>query len=185
MRVITGRARGAVLAAPKGMQTRPTLDQVKEGIFSAIQFEVEGRRVLDLFAGSGQLGIEALSRGAQRAVFVDHSREACRIIRGNLEKTGFTEEAEVVCSDYLGYLHSCRQKFDLIFLDPPYAEIFLENALKTISEIDILSKSGIIVCERESGRTLDENFGSFCRSRDYRYGRAEVTLYRRAQHSEG
>jgi 16S rRNA (guanine966-N2)-methyltransferase len=87
MRVITGSARGVRLQAPKGMDTRPTLDQVKEGIFSAIQFEVEGRRVLDLFAGSGQMGIEALSRGAKSAVFVDMRQDACAVVRSNLEKT--------------------------------------------------------------------------------------------------
>ena len=86
MRVITGSARGMALKAPKGMDTRPTMDQVKEGIFSAIQFEVEGRRVLDLFAGSGQMGIEALSRGAKSAVFVDSRDDACKVVRENLSK---------------------------------------------------------------------------------------------------
>ncbi len=104
MRVITGTARGMTLKAPKGMDTRPTMDQVKEGIFSAIQFEVEGRRALDLFAGSGQLGIEALSRGAREAVFVDARRDACQVVRENLTKTRLTERAQVVQMDYLSYL---------------------------------------------------------------------------------
>ena len=154
MRVITGSARGVRLQAPKGMDTRPTLDQVKEGIFSAIQFEVEGRRVLDLFAGSGQMGIEALSRGAKSAVFVDMRQDACAVVRSNLEKTRLTTNAQVLRSDYLSYLSHCRETFDLIFLDPPYAEIFLENALKSISEIDILSECGILICERPAEKAL-------------------------------
>ena len=176
MRVITGSARGVRLQAPKGMDTRPTLDQVKEGIFSAIQFEVEGRRVLDLFAGSGQMGIEALSRGAKSAVFVDMRQDACAVVRSNLEKTRLTTNAQVLRSDYLSYLSHCRETFDLIFLDPPYAEIFLENALKSISEIDILSECGILICERPAEKTLPALIGCLHVSPEYRYGRGAVSL---------
>ena len=179
MRVITGSARGVRLQAPTGMDTRPTLDQVKEGIFSAIQFEVEGRRVLDLFAGSGQMGIEALSRGAKSAVFVDMRQDACAVVRSNLEKTRLTTNAQVLRSDYLSYLSHCRETFDLIFLDPPYAEIFLENALKSISEIDILSECGILICERPAEKTLPAQIGCLHVSREYRYGRVAVSLYRK------
>ena len=180
MRVITGSARGTVLKAPRGMQTRPTMDQVKEGLFSAIQFEIEGRRVLDLFAGSGQLGIEALSRGAKHAVFVDASREACGVVRENLAKTRLAERAQLVQSNYLGYLARCRETFDLVFLDPPYAEVFLETALKKISEIDILSDSGIIICERPAQKQLPGDVPGLLHYRDYRYGKTAVTLYRKA-----
>lgn len=179
MRVITGSARGVRLQAPKGMDTRPTLDQVKEGIFSAIQFEVEGRRVLDLFAGSGQMGIEALSRGAKSAVFVDMWQDACAVVRSNLEKARLTTNAQVLRSDYLSYLSHCRETFDLIFLDPPYAEIFLENALKSISEIDILSECGILICERPAEKALPAQIGCLHVSREYRYGRVAVSLYRK------
>lgn len=184
MRVITGSARGMALKAPKGMDTRPTLDQVKEGIFSAIQFEVEGRRVLDLFAGSGQMGIEALSRGARSAVFVDRGAEAVKTVRENLEKTKLSERAKIVRADYLSYLAAYRETFDLIFLDPPYAEVFLESSLKRISEIDILSDSGIIITERPFGKALPAEIPGLYRSRDYRYGRAAVTIYRKAQSTE-
>ena len=156
MRVITGTARGVPLKAPKGMDTRPTMDQVKEGIFSAIQFEVEGRRALDLFAGSGQLGIEALSRGAAHCTFVDKGREPIAVIRENLKKTRLEERATVVQADYSSWLKTCRQQYDLILLDPPYAEVFLETALKIVSEIDILTNSGIIVCERPFDKSLPE-----------------------------
>ena len=179
MRVITGTARGVPLKAPRGMDTRPTMDQVKEGIFSAIQFEIEGRTALDLFAGSGQLGIEALSRGAAHCTFVDKGREPVSVIRENLKKTRLEERAEVVQADYSSYLKTCRGQFDLILLDPPYAEIFLETALKIISEIDILTNSGIIVCERPFEKSLPDDIPGLVRYRDYRYGKAAVTIFRR------
>ena len=181
MRVITGSARGVPLRAPKGMDTRPTLDQVKEGLFSAIQFEVEGRRALDLFAGSGQLGIEALSRGAKSAVFVDMRRDACDIVRENLTKTRLLERAQIVRSDFQTYLKTCRQTFDLVFLDPPYAEKFLENAMFLISEIDILSDGGIIITERPKEKPLDGAFSGLARSKDYLYGKTAITLFRREE----
>ena len=158
MRVITGTARSTPLKAPKGMETRPTLDQVKEGLFSAIQFDVPGARALDLFAGSGQLGIEALSRGAARAVFVDCRRDALDVVRENLAKTRLETRAQVVRMDYMAYLASCREQFDLIFLDPPYAEKSLETAIQRLSEIDILSDGGIIITERPKEKPLDGAF---------------------------
>ena len=179
MRVITGSARGTKLQSLKGLQTRPTMDQVKEGIFSAIQFEVEGRTVLDLFAGSGQLGIEALSRGAEHAVFADAQKDACDVVRANLEKTHLAGKADVVQTDYLSYLSGCRRKFALIFLDPPYAETFLENALKTISQIDILTQSGIIICERPYEKQLSAEYAGFSHYRDYHYGKTAITIYRK------
>ena len=179
MRVITGSARGRRLNELKGYDTRPTTDKVKEGIFSAVQFEVEGARVLDLFAGTGQLGIEALSRGAQRAVFVDRRTDAVKLIRENLALTRLEDGAQVVCGDSMAYLNALREKFDLIFLDPPYAEIFLENALKSISEIDILSECGILICERPAEKTLPAQIGCLHVSREYRYGRVAVSLYRK------
>ncbi len=179
MRVITGTARGVPLKAPKGMDTRPTMDQVKEGIFSAIQFEIEGRTALDLFAGSGQLGIEALSRGAAHCTFVDKGKEPIAVIRENLKKTRLEDHATVAQADYSSYLKTCRTQFDLILLDPPYAEIFLETALKIISEIDILTNSGIIVCERSFEKSLPDEIPGLVRYRDYRYGKAAVTIFRR------
>ena len=178
MRVISGSARSIPLLSRDGLDTRPTADRVKEAIFSAIQFEVEGRRVLDLFAGSGQMAIEALSRGAAEAVLVDQSKESISIIKQNLNKTRLADRARVVCSDYMEYLNRSGERFDLIFLDPPYREKFLENALKRISEIDILKSGGIIVCERPADKALPDDFAAFRRVRDYRYGRTGVTLYR-------
>ena len=179
MRVITGKARGVQLKTPDGMTTRPTTDRVKEALFSIIQFEIPTARVLDLFGGTGQLGIEALSRGAKSAVFVDAGEPACRLIRENLKRTKLENEAKVVRSDYLDYLKRCREKFDIIFLDPPYAEVFLENSLKCITEIDILQTGGIIVTERPVGKELPWDFEGFTRSKDYKYGNTVLTIYRR------
>lgn len=179
MRVITGKARGVTLKTPDGMQTRPTTDRVKEALFSIIQFDIPNACVLDLFGGTGQLGIEALSRGAKRAVFVDEREDACRLIKENLRRTRMEQDGQVVRSDYLAYLSRCREKFDLIFLDPPYAEVFLENSLKQITEIDILQSGGIIVAERPLGKDLPWEFSGFTRSKDYKYGKTLLTLYRK------
>ena len=179
MRVITGKARGIVLKTPEGMATRPTADRVKEALFSIIQFEIPAARVLDLFGGTGQLGIEALSRDAKSAVFVDESEDACRLIRENLKRTKLEAQARVVRSDYLAFLKTCRDKFDIILLDPPYAEVFLENSLKMITEIDILETGGIIVAERPLGKELPWEFSGYVRSRDYKYGRTLITIYRK------
>ena len=179
MRVITGKARGVQLKTPEGMLTRPTADRVKEALFSIIQFEVPGAKVLDLFGGTGQLGIEALSRGAKSAVFADAREDACRLIRENLKRTRLEQDARVIRSDYLDYLSKCRDRFDIIFLDPPYAEVFLENALKRITEIDILETNGIIIADRPVGKELPWEFDGYARSRDYKYGKTLLTVYRK------
>ena len=179
MRVITGKARGVQLKTPDGMLTRPTADRVKEACFSIIQFDLPGARVLDLFGGTGQLGIEALSRGAKSAVFVDQREDACKLIRENLRRTKMESDAKVVRSDYLDYLRRTKEQFDIIILDPPYAEVFLENALKCISEIDILCSGGIIVTERPVEKELPFEFDGFTRSKNYKYGKTLITLYRK------
>ena len=179
MRVIAGSARGIPLKTPDGMQTRPTADRVKEAMFSIIHFDIPGAKVLDLFGGTGQLGIEALSRGASAATFVDQSESACRLIRENLRRTKFENTGNVVRGDYMEYLSRCREQYDIILLDPPYAEVFLENALKRITEIDILRSGGIIVAERPLGKELPWDFEGYTRSKDYKYGQILLTLYRK------
>ncbi len=179
MRVITGKARGVALKTPEGLQTRPTADRVKEALFSIIQFDIPGARVLDLFGGTGQLGIEALSRGAKSVVFVDEREDSCRLIKENLRRTKLEGEGQVIRSDYLAYLKNCRDSFDIIFLDPPYAEVFLENSLNCITEIDILRSGGIIVAERPLGKELPWDFSGYSRSKDYKYGKTLLTLYRK------
>ena len=180
MRVITGTARGVQLKTPDGMVTRPTTDRVKEAMFSIIHFDIPGADVLDLFGGTGQLGIEALSRGAKSAVFVDAGDPACKLIKENLKRTKLDGSARVIRADYLEFLRRTGEKFDIILLDPPYAEVFLENALNCITEIHILRQGGIIVAERPLSKELPWEFGGYQRSKDYKYGNTLLTVYRKA-----
>lgn len=179
MRVITGTARGKRLKELSGMETRPTTDRVKEGLFNIIQFDIEGRKVLDLFGGTGQLGIEALSRGAVACTFVDARKDAAALIRENLKVTGLGERARVVQGDSLAFLASCREKYDLIFLDPPYGTGLLEKALEQACGIDILSEHGIMVCESAVDQALPALPAPYEKGREYRYGKIKITLYRR------
>ena len=179
MRVVAGAAKGIQLKTPEGMLTRPTADRVKEAMFSIIQFDLPGARVLDLFGGTGQLGIEALSRGAQSATFVDAREDACRLIKENLKKAKMENSGRVVRSDYRDYLNRCQEKYDIIILDPPYIEDFIENSLNLISEIDILQTNGIIVTERPLDKEIPSAFADFSRSKDYKYGKTLVAIYRR------
>ena len=184
MRVITGTARGRRLKSLEGLDTRPTADRVKEGTFNIIQFDLEGRRVLDLFAGTGQMGIEALSRGAVSAVFVEQRRDAAAIVRDNLKTTLLDNKARVVCGDAMAYLASAKEKFDIIFIDPPYAAKLWDNALAAISRFDILSNHGIIVCESPMEQEMPEMQPPHYLHRTYRYGRIKVTTYHREEGRE-
>lgn len=176
MRVITGIARGRRLDTLPGEATRPTSEKVKESLFSAIQFDIEGRRVLDLFAGSGQLGIEALSRGASGCVFVDKNTDAVRVIRQNLQHTGLAASAQVLGTDALSYLTRPNDRFDLVFLDPPYAAQLLLPALTNVAPL--VNDGGIIVCETEDGVELPQRVDRFSIARTYKFGRICVWLYR-------
>ena len=174
MRVITGSARGCRLQTLEGNDVRPTTERVKEAMFSAIQFDIEGRRVLDLFAGTGQLGIECLSRGAREAVFVDSSRDAVKIVKDNLKTCGFS--APVLQMDALSYLRSCG-KFDLIFIDPPYDSGVYESVLETINSVDLLSDGGIIMCESRREKSLPEMNAPYRKVKEYNYGKVKLCLY--------
>lgn len=162
------------------MDTRPTTDKVKESLFNIIQFEIEGRRVLDLFGGTGQLGIEALSRGADHCTFVDMRKEAAALIRENLRLTGLSERSRVVQGDALSFLSSCGEKFDVILLDPPYHTELLEKSVKRITEFDILREHGIMICESAAERELPALPPPYERGREYRYGKIRLTVCRRA-----
>lgn len=179
MRVITGSARGRRLKELEGMETRPTTDRVKEGLFNILQFDIEGRRVLDLFAGTGQLGIECLSRGAASAVFVDRRADAVKLIRENLKITELTDRARVVSGDSMEYLKSIREKFDIVLLDPPYAAGLLEGAVAHLARFDILAPHGIIVAEHPAEMAMPALTAPYRLHRTYRYGKIGLTVYRR------
>jgi 16S rRNA (guanine(966)-N(2))-methyltransferase RsmD len=178
MRVITGSARGRRLKELQGMDTRPTTDKVKEGLFSIIQFDIEGRRVLDLFAGTGQLGIEALSRGAAEAVFVEKRMDAVRLVKENLTLCQLQDQARVHAGDSLAYLRS-GEKFDLIFLDPPYGSNLLDQALEMIATFDICRAHGIIVAESAADKVLPALAPPYRLYREYRYGQIKLTVFHR------
>lgn len=174
MRVITGTARGRRLKTPENYDIRPTTDNVKESVFNIVQFDIEGRRVLDLFAGTGQLGIECLSRGAESVVFVDKSRDALNIVRDNLKTCGF--KAQVVQEDAESFLRHCG-KFDLIFVDPPYDSGLYAPVLRAVNTFDILSDGGIIVCEARREERLPDMDAPYLKSREYNYGKVKICIY--------
>ena len=182
MRVITGIARGKNLKTLEGNDVRPTSQKVKEAVFSAIQFDIEGRRVLDLFAGSGQLGIEALSRGAESAVFVDNSAASVKIINQNLESTGLQSNARVYNGDYASFAAMSRDVFDIVFLDPPYQKGLLVPALKSV--LPLMSDYGIIICEYPPEVEIPQSIGGFEIAKTYRYGKINVSVYRKGAKNE-
>ena len=179
MRVITGLAKGKRLETPEGKDVRPTPDKVKEGLFSALQFDIEGRRILDLFAGSGQLGIEALSRGAESAVLVDSSATSIKLARRNVEYCGFSDKAKVIQLDFSAYCAMSRETFDIVFLDPPYNAGLLMPAVKAV--LPLMSDYGLIVCEHPPEVKPDETVGGFGIFKTYRYGKVNVTVYRKGE----
>ncbi len=153
MRIITGSAKGIKLVTLEGDATRPTSERAKEALFSMIQFDIEGRRVLDLFAGSGQLGLEAISRGAEFCMFTDSSADAISIVRKNIEKTRFGEKSKTAIADYRNFLRKSdgREGFDIIFLDPPYASDALTDALGRLAKTKLMHRGCLLVCESENG----------------------------------
>ena len=184
MRIITGRARGVKLLSPEGVETRPTAERAKEAVFSMLQFEIEDRSVLDLFSGSGQLGLEAVSRGASRAVLVDRSRDAVEIIKKNCLKTKLAPFCEVLCADYAEFLRSCKgkRKFNMVFLDPPYTIGVIPDAIRQMLRYQVIEEGCTLVCETSDFAHVfggDEALASqFEILREARYGVACVTVMR-------
>lgn len=183
MRVITGTARGRKLKSLPGNDVRPTTDQVKEAVFSTIQFEVEGAMFLDLFAGSGQMGIEALSRGARYCVFVDSSRQSQDVVRENLASTGFSSTARIAAMESAAFLATAPERFDIAFLDPPYNQGILPKVLPLLAPK--MTPGGVILCEHQKGEELPETAGNFRIHRTYRYGKIMVTAYRCPAQEDG
>ena len=177
MRVITGTAKGKPLKSIDGRDTRPTTDKVKEAMFSAIQFEVEDSVVLDLFAGSGQLGIEVLSRGAKKAYFADNNAKAIAIINDNLQYTRLLDKARVDKLPYNAYLRLFKDKIDIAFIDPPYNKGIIEKVMPAL--IPHMNDDSVIICEHEKELQLPEQFDNFSLDKQYNYGSLTVTIFRR------
>lgn len=183
MRVITGLARGKRLKTVEGLSVRPTAERVKEAVFSSIQFEVPGATVLDLFCGSGQMGIEALSREARFCVFVDSGRESQAVTRENLMHTGLYKQARVVAMEADAFLATTKDTFDIAFLDPPYSCQHLQRILPKLAEK--MSEGGIILAEHEGSDEPPTEAGDFILVKRYRYGRVHVSAYRHRTYQEG
>jgi 16S rRNA (guanine(966)-N(2))-methyltransferase RsmD len=181
MRVISGTLKGRHLKTPEGSDVRPTTDRVKESIFSAIQFEIKDAVVLDLFSGTGQLGIEALSRGAKRAVFADESKSSAALTLDNIKSCGLETQSTLFVGGYEAYLKRSTDKFNIIFLDPPYKKGILQSALNLISEFDLVCENGIIVCERQQSDSLCEDYGNIVKWREYGYGQTAVSIFRKSK----
>lgn len=180
MRIIAGKANRRKLETLPGEDiTRPTTERVKEALFSAIQFELANKRVLDLFAGTGQLALEALSRGSESAVLIDENAQAVDIIKLNAKNTGLIKQCRIACMDYSSYLKSAatkNEKFDIIFLDPPYSKDMKDEILKKVSRANILNDGALLICETDKD-VIDENGAySFKFRKKYKYGRVIITL---------
>lgn len=184
MRVITGSARGTRLRTLEGDHTRPTVERVKEAVFSAIQFEINGRTALDLFAGSGQMGIEAISRGAIHCDFVDSSAAAIAVVRENLAKCRFEEQSATHQLGYDSYLKQTDRKYSLVFIDPPYGQGLALKALRLLQEADRLARHAIVVCETAPEEALPEQVGTLALSKTTKYGNTRIHLYRTAVNEE-
>ena len=191
MRIITGKAKGVRLTSLPGDATRPTSERVKEAIFSSLQFDLEGRRALDLFAGSGQLGLEALSRGALSCMFVDAAPEAIAVVKENAKKTGFFSDCKYLISDYRSYLRKAGkgEGFTLIFLDPPYALDAVGDALSRIVSAKLAKPGCLVVCEAGSPDLLSKIPGiadKFDMLKEARYSVSYITILRyRKENDEG
>lgn len=180
MRIIAGTKRGQPIAAPKGRDTRPTLDRVKESLFGIIQFDIAGKTVLDLFAGSGNLGLEALSRGAEHAVFNDAARESVAAVRANTAKLGFSEQATVYALDYRAAIQAAARagfRFGLVFLDPPYRAGLLEEALAALAAAGVLAPDCLIIAEHAAALPPETPQGFVLADRR-KYGIAGLSIFK-------
>ena len=176
MRIVAGTARGRKLFTPAGMDIRPTTDKVKEALFSVLQFDLPGKRVLDLFAGTGQLGLEALSRGAAYVCFTDSSRKAVELVKKNISVTGFGDRCRTVLTDAYSFLASCREKYDIVLLDPPYEK---EMCLKAMDLLPaVLNENAIVVCETRPDEPLPDHVGDLQLAKAYHYSSIMLSVYR-------
>lgn len=181
MRVISGKARGHTLKASKGLNTRPTTDRVKESIFNIIQTKLCGSIVIDLFAGSGGLGIEALSRNADKAYFIDNNKNSIQTTKENLKKTNLINNSEMIQTDVLnGIIRLSKHKIkaNVIFLDPPYSKGFIEPTLEAIFSYNILQPDGIVVVEHNIREGVSNSVHKLKKYRTNRYGDIAVSFYR-------
>ena len=179
MRVITGTHKGRKLMTLEGRDVRPTTDMVKEAMFSMIQFDIDSANVLDLFCGSGQLGIEAISRGAAKVTFIDFSKESVAVTRQNLLNLKLEKQGSVAVMDSISFLKNCRDKFDIALLDPPYEQGMIAKALPILATK--MKSHGTIVCESAASEQLPAEVDGFTIEKERKYGKIKLTVYRKAE----
>lgn len=187
LRVISGKARGLKLDAPKNQDVRPTTDRVKESLFNMINSYIMDSNILDLFAGTGSLGIECLSRGAKNCVFVDKSKDSINIVRSNVKKARVENESTILNVDFkdaVKRLSTQNQKFDVIFMDPPYYENMFIECLKSIDKFNLLDEDGIIVVEHDTKDLFEDSIGRLNKSREKKYGNTTLTFYKLEEQDE-
>lgn len=180
LKIITGTAKGKILKTLEGEATRPTSERIKEAVFSSIQFDIENRRVLDLFAGCGQLGLEALSRGAESCMFIDSSREAMDIVKANVKAAGFESKCKYLVSDSRNYIRkaSGRDVFDLVFIDPPYSLLCCADVIRRLISAELLADGAIIVSESGEESLNPEDFPELEVTKSKRYGKkTEINIF--------
>lgn len=177
MRIIAGEYKGRKLESPGDQSIRPTTDKAKEALFSILTNQIWGSRVLDLFAGTGSLGLEALSRGAEECVFADQSKESIRIIHSNIAHCGAEDRSRVIAGDYRKVLRTQRRPFDIILLDPPYGKGLLEDCFRLIGEQKLLNEDGSIIAEHRREEQLPDEFYGFTKVKERRYGIVMLSIY--------
>ncbi len=180
MRIIAGQAKGRKIKSLEGRKVRPTSDRVKEAVFSMLGFAVSGGRVLDLFAGTGNLGLEALSRGASMVTFIDNNTDACNVIKHNVKLLGFEEQAEVYLTDAFKAVKkfgSMDKKYDIIFIDPPYGDNIYNKIVSDLVREDIIDENGMVILEHSSHYHPEENFKGMAMLKRKKYGNTSVTIY--------
>ena len=185
MRIIAGTARGLKLLSLDSLDTRPTLDRVKEPLFSMLMPYLDGADVLDLFAGSGALGLEALSRGASKCTFVDKNPKCRAVIEGNIKKTRFDEKSVVKTEDFAKFLNSCTEKFSLVFFDPPYKAGVYKDCLNLLCENNLLQDGAVIALEADADEKFSENdFLKFSLLKERKYGRVKLYILQKTNLSQ-
>lgn len=177
MRIIAGDYKGRVLCSPGDRRVRPTSDKVKEALFSIIGYKIIDSVCMDLFAGTGNLGLEALSRGAKKCYFADHSGESIKIIKENIKICRGEDYSVVIHGDYKKVLSNVSEKMDIIFLDPPYEKDMFEDIMIHIRENDILSEKGFLVCEHSNDVAMPEEISGYCKTKERRYGKVVLSFY--------
>lgn len=177
MRIISGKMKGRKLISPKNDDVRPTADKVKEAVFSMIGEHLKDAVIFDLFAGSGCLGLEALSRGAKTCYYCDNSTGSIRLIKENIKICGADSQSEVFVGDFKKALSKAKEKADVIFLDPPYEAGLIVPCIEAISELDILNDSGLIVCEHGKKEALPDEIFGFYKYKEKKYGSVIVSIY--------